>query len=177
VFVIARGNNVLIPTAAIHRDPEIYPEPERFDPDRFEEEAKRSRPQAEPAMAYFQKVALSQLQEQRRRDRQPLQTFLQLYSNADQPLGDAEIAAQAFGFLLAGLGPLNATLGFCLYELARHPELQDRTRREIKKTLDQHSGQVTPEFLRDLRYTKQVLNGKSKKSAMKIEECQGMGTF
>ncbi|XP_016940339.3 probable cytochrome P450 6u1 [Drosophila suzukii] len=113
---------------------------------------------AEPAMAYFQKVALSQLQEQRRKDRQPLQTFLQLYSNADQPLGDAEIAAQAFGFLLAGLGPLNATLGFCLYELARHPELQDRARREIKKTLDRHGGQVTPEFLRDLRFTKQVLN-------------------
>ncbi|KAH8348522.1 hypothetical protein KR084_008278, partial [Drosophila pseudotakahashii] len=113
---------------------------------------------AEPAAAYFQKVALSQLQEQRRRDRQPLQTFLQLYSNADQPLGDVEIAAQAFGFLLAGLGPQNATLGFCLYELARQPELQDRARLEIRKTLEQHGGQVTPEFLRELRFTKQVLN-------------------
>ncbi|XP_016978764.1 probable cytochrome P450 6u1 [Drosophila rhopaloa] len=113
---------------------------------------------AEPAMAYFQKVALSQMQEHRRRDRQPLQTFLQLYSNADQPLDDVKIAAQAFGFLLAGLGPLKATLGFCLYELARHPELQDRCRLEIRKTLEQHSGQVTPECLRELKFTKQVLN-------------------
>ncbi|XP_017125756.1 probable cytochrome P450 6u1 [Drosophila elegans] len=113
---------------------------------------------AEPATAYFQKVALSQLQAQRRRDRQPLQTFLQLYSNADQPLDDVEIAAQSFGFLLAGLAPLNASLGFCLYELARQPELQERTRREIKRTLEQHGGQVTAECLRELRYTKQVLN-------------------
>lgn len=113
---------------------------------------------AEPATAYFQKVALSQLQEHRRRDRQPLQTFLQLYSNAEKPLTDIEIAGQAFGFVLAGLGPLNATLAFCLYELARQPEVQDRTRLEINKTLEEHGGQVTPECLRELRYTKQVLN-------------------
>ncbi|XP_017078673.2 probable cytochrome P450 6u1 [Drosophila eugracilis] len=113
---------------------------------------------AEPATAYFQKVALAQIQENRRRDRQPLQSFLQLYCNAAHPLGDDKVAAQAFGFLQAGLGPLNATLGFCLYELARHPELQDRTRLEIKKTLEQHGDLVTPEFLRELRFTKQVLN-------------------
>lgn len=114
---------------------------------------------AEPATAYFQKLVLSQLQEQRRRDRQPLQTFLQLYSNADQPLGDAQIAAQAFGGLLAGFVPLNATLSFCLYELARQPDLQDRARAEIRKVLEQHGGQLTPESLRELTYTKQVLNG------------------
>ncbi|KAH8254115.1 hypothetical protein KR032_008560, partial [Drosophila birchii] len=113
---------------------------------------------AMPATAYFQKLVLSQLQEQRRRDRQPLQTFLQLYSNADQPLGDVQIAAQAFGSLLAGFVPLNATLSFCLYELALQPELQDRARAEIRKTLAQNGGHLTPEGLRELSYTKQVLN-------------------
>ncbi|KAH8372828.1 hypothetical protein KR009_005705, partial [Drosophila setifemur] len=113
---------------------------------------------AEPAMAYFQKQALAQLQEQRDRDRQPLQTFLQLYSYADHRLDDLQIAAQAFGFLLAGLDPLNATLGFCLYELARQPQLQDRAREEIRKTLEQHEAQLTGDCLRELIYTKRVLN-------------------
>lgn len=44
VFVIARGNNLIIPTAAIHRDPQLYPDPLRFDPDRFEPDAVRARP-------------------------------------------------------------------------------------------------------------------------------------
>lgn len=115
---------------------------------------------AEAATNYFERIALMQLKEQRSRDRQPLQTFLQLYSNASQPLSDVQIAAQAFGFLVAGLTPLNATLGFCLYELARQPELQDRVRAEIKKTLEQHDSQLTAGCLRDLKYAKQVLNGK-----------------
>ncbi|KAK3911810.1 Cytochrome P450 6a8 [Frankliniella fusca] len=42
--VLPAGTRVIIPTYAIHCDPEFYPEPERFDPDRFSEENKRSRP-------------------------------------------------------------------------------------------------------------------------------------
>ncbi|RLU19067.1 hypothetical protein DMN91_009425 [Ooceraea biroi] len=40
---IPKGQTVLIPTYAIHHDPKVYPKPEVFDPERFCNEADRSR--------------------------------------------------------------------------------------------------------------------------------------
>ncbi|XP_067009335.2 probable cytochrome P450 6a14 [Anabrus simplex] len=37
-LTVEKGNRILIPVYAIHHDPKIYPEPKRFDPDRFTEE-------------------------------------------------------------------------------------------------------------------------------------------
>lgn len=41
--VIQGGSTVLIPVNAIHYDPEYYPDPQRFDPNRFESEVKKIR--------------------------------------------------------------------------------------------------------------------------------------
>ncbi|CAH0395530.1 unnamed protein product [Bemisia tabaci] len=39
-YTIKRGTRCLIPAHALHRDPKYFPDPERFDPDRFNEENK-----------------------------------------------------------------------------------------------------------------------------------------
>ncbi|KAF5286960.1 hypothetical protein FQR65_LT12419 [Abscondita terminalis] len=48
-IVIKKGTKVAIPIYAVHHDPEYYPEPEKFDPERFSEEAVSNR----PAFAYM----------------------------------------------------------------------------------------------------------------------------
>lgn len=42
-IVIEKGTQLLISTLGLHMDSEFYPEPEKFDPNRFSEENKKTR--------------------------------------------------------------------------------------------------------------------------------------
>lgn len=41
--ILPKGTFIIIPSYAIHHDPEIYPLPENFDPERFSEEGRQTR--------------------------------------------------------------------------------------------------------------------------------------
>ena len=44
-LVVEKGLQIMLPILAIHRDPKYYPNPDKFDPERFSEEEKNKRPQ------------------------------------------------------------------------------------------------------------------------------------
>ncbi|CAG2062792.1 unnamed protein product, partial [Timema podura] len=43
-LVLKRGTTVMIPVYSLHHDPKFFPDPDRFDPERFTEQNKRTRP-------------------------------------------------------------------------------------------------------------------------------------
>jgi cytochrome P450 family 6 len=42
--MVEKGTKILIPVMALHHDPKYYPDPERFDLERFSEVEKKKRP-------------------------------------------------------------------------------------------------------------------------------------
>jgi len=41
---VEKGTQILVPILGLHHDPKFYPDPERFDPERFSEAEKKKRP-------------------------------------------------------------------------------------------------------------------------------------
>lgn len=71
-----------------------------------------------------------------------------------------QIAAQCFVFFLAGYETSSTTMTFCIYELVRNPELQEKVRHEINSVLAKHEGNLTYEAILDMHYMEKVINGK-----------------
>lgn len=89
-----------------------------------------------------------------------LQLMMDLKSSETGSLTLNEMTAQAFIFFLAGYETSSTTMSFCLFELAKRKEIQDKLRAEITEVLKQHGGEITYEAIMDMKYLQQVLEGK-----------------
>ncbi|XP_055296697.1 uncharacterized protein LOC129565632 [Sitodiplosis mosellana] len=63
-----------------------------------------------------------------------------------------EIAAQTFVFFAAGFETSSSTLSFCLYELAKNPDIQRRVHEDIDNVLKEHDGNITYECMSEMKF-------------------------
>lgn len=67
--------------------------------------------------------------------------------------------SQAVTFFTAGYETTGNLISFTLYELALHPEIQERAREEILEVIEAH-GDVTYEAIQEMKYLNMVVAGK-----------------
>lgn len=70
-----------------------------------------------------------------------------------------EMIAQSYVFFIAGFETSATTMTFALFELATHPEIQERVRKEINEVLAKHEGKITYDSLSEMKYLGQVIDG------------------
>lgn len=113
-----------------------------------------------PDVEAFFTSAISQVLKKRRSGDQRCD-FLQLMLNVQETekefeMTDALITSNSFIFMLAGLEASATTLSFCLYQLAKDKELQDRVREEIKECMERHGG-LNFEAVTAMKFTTQTV--------------------
>lgn len=98
----------------------------------------------------------------RRNDFMDLLIQMKNRDDADTELGRLtleQIAAQSYLFFLAGFETSSTTMTFCLYELAKNPEIQEKARQEIEGVLNKHNGEFSYEAMMDMPYLDCIING------------------
>ncbi|KAH8354877.1 hypothetical protein KR093_000189 [Drosophila rubida] len=80
-----------------------------------------------------------------------------LMGNTEEGLSFEELAAQAFIFFVAGFETSSTTMGFALYELALHQDIQDKLRAEIRQVLGKHNNEFSYENIKEMKLLEQVV--------------------
>lgn len=71
-----------------------------------------------------------------------------------------EMAANVFLFFAAGYETSSSTMSFCLYELAKNPEIQKKVHDDIDRVLKRHNGEITYESVSEMKYLECCIDGK-----------------
>lgn len=70
-----------------------------------------------------------------------------------------EVAAQAYVFWVAGFETSSTTISFCLFEIAKNPDVQDKVHEEIDRVLRQNNGEITYDSVNEMKYLELCIDG------------------
>jgi cytochrome P450 family 6 len=90
-----------------------------------------------------------------------LDTLMKIGDENGGKLTVEEIAAQCFIFFVGGFESSSSTGTFVLYNLVKHPEVQEKVRDEIKTVLARHGNKITYEAIKEMKYLQMVVDGES----------------
>ncbi|RLU18765.1 hypothetical protein DMN91_009122 [Ooceraea biroi] len=110
----------------------------------------------------FFRTLVTELIEQRRADGIPRNDFLHLMVELERIENDKcfdveLVTSQALSFFLDGY-KTSITLSFVGFQLATHPEVQNRLRDEMSTVLNKYDNEITYEALKEMVYMDQVIN-------------------
>lgn len=114
-----------------------------------------------PDVETFFSTIIKQVLNERRTTGLQRHDFLQLMLNVQETntaflMTDELITSNSFIFMLAGLETTSTTLSFCLYELSKDKDVQDRIRKEIKECVERH-GSMNYDAVVSMRLTTQAV--------------------
>ncbi|KOX73620.1 Cytochrome P450 9e2 [Melipona quadrifasciata] len=108
---------------------------------------------------FFRKVVSENLKI-RRNESTPRNDFLQLMIDMEktgEEIDEESVSAHAVSLYLDGTETSSITLNFIGHNLAAHPEMQEKLRKEVRSTIEKHGG-LTFEALKDMTYMNQVIS-------------------
>lgn len=80
-------------------------------------------------------------------------------SGSEKTMSLDEITAQAHLFFVGGYESSSVTMAFCLYELAKLQEMQEKAYEEIISVLDKFDGELNYESLMEMKYVDHCMEG------------------
>ncbi|KAL9700236.1 hypothetical protein quinque_003677 [Culex quinquefasciatus] len=78
--------------------------------------------------------------------------------NSDLALKDEMVAAHALFFIIGSYEASTTTTSFCLYELAKNVDIQQKAQQEIDSVISKEEGELTVENMTDMRYVDWCIN-------------------
>lgn len=69
------------------------------------------------------------------------------------------MAAQTWVFYAAGFETSSSAMSFCLYELAKNQEIQEKVQMEIDEIINKHDGQITYMSVGEMKYLEACMDG------------------
>lgn len=80
--------------------------------------------------------------------------------NYNKKMSLDEVAAEAHILLVGSFEPISATAAFCMYELAKAQDIQQKAFQEIQTVLREHNGRVTYESIAAMKFIENCVDGK-----------------
>ncbi|XP_017154532.1 cytochrome P450 6a22 [Drosophila miranda] len=107
---------------------------------------------------FFTRIAREKL-ELRKLDNIKRNDFLELLmaSKDDNDLTLEQLTPHAFDFFVSGYETSSSTMTCALFELAKHPSVQQKLRNEITGILHKHASNLTYEAMQEMRYLDQTI--------------------
>lgn len=98
----------------------------------------------------------------RRKESVSRNDFFQLMIDLEKTEGEKidpdMLASHVFSFFVDGFETSSVTLSFVAYQLAKHPEIQEKLRQEVLTVLEKYDGELTYEGMKEMTYMDQVIN-------------------